>query len=72
MMKDKIPLTAGLDGLLKIDDAGLRSLEEVRTNAVWQYVADAILVDIIDDSLRKAGGIHKLSYARMSAMFAHG
>lgn len=70
--KEKIPLTSGLDEILKFDDLGLRQLEEIRTNAVWQYVADVILVDIIAEALRKAGGIHKLTYVRLHELFAHG
>lgn len=70
--KEKIPLTAAFDEILKIDDVGLRELEEIRTSATWQYVADVILVDIIAEALRKAGGIHKLTYVRLHEMFAHG
>lgn len=70
--KEKIPLTSGLDKILRLDDLGLRQLEEIRTNAIWQYVADVILVDIIAEALRKAGGIHKLAYVRLHEMFAHG
>ena len=72
MKKDKIQLTPGFDEILKIDDVGLRELEEIRTSAIWQYVADVILVDIIADALRKAGGIHKLAYVRLHELFAHG
>ena len=70
--KERIPLTAGLDEILRIDDLGLRQLEEIRTNAVWQYVADVILADIIAKALKKAGGIHELAYARLRDMFLHG
>lgn len=70
--KEKIPLTAELDEILRMDDLGLRQLEEIRTNAVWQYVADVILADIIDEALKKAGGFHELAYARLRDMFLHG